>query len=431
MSCIKATQGAEGHGSGRCEIPRAAKAIMPDQTPAALRRRLTLPLLVLYGTGVTVGAGIYVLIGPVAGHAGAMTPWAFVLAASTMALTVASYAELCTRFPVAASEAAYVRAAFRRRSLSAVTGLITIVIGIVSSAAVAVGAAGYVEQIIDAPRPAIIVGLVLLLGAFAAWGILESVLIAGAFTLIEVGGLMMVIAAGWHADLPMASTLLAAPSLTPHALSGLLVGSLLAFFAFIGFESLANVAEEAHLPEKNLPRAMAMTLAITTTLYLLVAAIAVTAVAPARLAASPAPLGLIYREVAGASPLTINLIAIVATLNTILAQITVAARVVYGMARQGDLPRAFARVNAITATPLVATALVTAIVLALASTVSLEGLAEFTSIATLIVFAMVNLALLKLRLGTPKDGHPHFKAPLPLVVAGLISCMLMIATAFL
>ena len=81
-----------------------------------LRRRLGLVLLVLYGTGITVGAGIYVLVGAVAGHAGIYAPWSFVVAATVMALTVASYAELSTRYPVSAGEAAYVRAAFQSRA---------------------------------------------------------------------------------------------------------------------------------------------------------------------------------------------------------------------------------------------------------------------------------------------------------------------------
>ncbi len=404
---------------------------MTGSSSATLKRRLGLTMLVLYGTGITVGAGIYVLIGPVAGHAGAAAPWAFLLAAVTMGFTVASYAELATRFPVSASEAAYVRAAFHRRSLSTLTGAITIVIGVVSAAAVSVGAAGYVEQIIAGPRPAIIAAVVLLFGACAAWGILESVLIAAAFTVIEIGGLLIVIAAGFYADLPIGSVLMTPPALTPQGLSGLLFGSLLAFFAFIGFEGLANIAEETRAPERNLPRAMAITLIVTTALYLLVAAIAVAAVPPGRLAAAPAPLGLIYREVAGTSALTIDLIAIGAAFNTILAQLTVSARVVYGMARQGDLPAVLGHVNAATGTPLLATALIVAGALALALTGSLEGLAEFTSVATLVVFALVNLALLKLRLDRRGERHPHFSAPLPLAVAGLVSCLLMIASALL
>src|SRR6476660_8710216 len=112
-----------------------------------LRRRLGLVLLVLYGTGITVGAGIYVLVGAVAGHAGVYAPWSFVVAGAVMALTVASYAELSTRYPVSAGEAAYVRAAFQSRALSTVIGLLTAVTGVVSSAAVTLGSAGYIQQI--------------------------------------------------------------------------------------------------------------------------------------------------------------------------------------------------------------------------------------------------------------------------------------------
>ena len=156
----------------------------------------------LYGTGITVGAGIYVLIGAVAGHAGVYAPWSFVVAAAVMALTVGSYAELSTRYPVSAGEAAYVRAAFRSRALSTAIGLLTIVTGVVSSAAVTLGSAGYIQQFVDLPRAPIVAMVVLALGAVAAWGILESVVLASLFTLIEVGGLVTIIVAGIHAGLP-------------------------------------------------------------------------------------------------------------------------------------------------------------------------------------------------------------------------------------
>src|SRR3954454_25090471 len=177
------------------------------EQPARLRRRLGLPLLVLYGTGITVGAGIYVLIGAVAGHAGIHAPWSFVLAAVVMALTVASYAELSTRYPVSAGEAAYVRAAFECRLLSTATGLLTVATGVVSSAAVTLGSAGYIRQFVDLPQDLIVVTVVLALGAVAAWGILESVALASLFTLIEVGGLVIIIVAGFHAGLPVPATI--------------------------------------------------------------------------------------------------------------------------------------------------------------------------------------------------------------------------------
>src|SRR5471032_2807373 len=145
---------------------------MSDKSSGTLRRRLGLPLLVLYGTGVTVGAGIYVLIGSVAGHAGTYAPWAFVLAAIVMGLTVGSYAELCTRYPVSAAEAAYIRAAFGSRLFSTLTGLLIIAVGVVSSATVSLGAAGYIQQFVDLPQSVIVVGVVIALGLVASWGIL-------------------------------------------------------------------------------------------------------------------------------------------------------------------------------------------------------------------------------------------------------------------
>jgi amino acid transporter len=304
----------------------------PFQLPVALRRRLGLPLLVLYGVGITIGAGIYVLIGAVAGHAGRYAPWSFLLAALTMAFTVGSYAELATRFPVSAGEAAYVRAAFRSRTASTLTGLMTILIGIVSSATVSLGAAGYIGQFVDWPQGVIVAAVLAALGAVAAWGILESVLLGSLFTLIEAGGLAIIIVAGIHAGVPVASAL-ALPPFDAGTLSGIGYASLLAFFAFIGFEDLANVVEEAKAPHRDIPRAMALTLVISTVLYVAVAAIAVAAVPVGELAASSAPLSLVFHTIANVSPVTISLIAIVATLNTILAQMTMAARVVYGMAR--------------------------------------------------------------------------------------------------
>jgi amino acid transporter len=383
----------------------------PFQLPVALRRRLGLPLLVLYGVGITIGAGIYVLIGAVAGHAGRYAPWSFLLAALTMAFTVGSYAELATRFPVSAGEAAYVRAAFRSRTASTLTGLMTILIGIVSSATVSLGAAGYIGQFVDWPQGVIVAAVLAALGAVAVWGILESVLLASLFTLIEAGGLAIIIVAGIHARVPVGSAL-ALPPFDAGTLSGIGYASLLAFFAFIGFEDLANVVEEAKAPHRDIPRAMALTLIISTVLYVAVAAIAVAAVPVGELAASSVPLSLVFHTIANVSPVTISLIAIVATLNTILAQMTMAARVVYGMARQGDLPGFAGRVHPKTATPLFATAVIVVTTLALALLVPFERLAEGTSLATLLVFMLVNLSLLRLRHRRIHSDGPHVRVPL-------------------
>ncbi len=401
------------------------------EAPATLKRRLGLPLLILYGTGITIGAGIYVLIGAVAGYAGVYAPWSFLLAAAIMALTVASYIELSTRLPVSAGEAAYVKAAFESRLLSILVGLLTIGIATVSSAAVALGSAGYIQQFLDWPRDVIVMVVVVLLGAVAVWGILESVVLASLFTLIEVGGLVAIIAMGFYSGVPIATVLTNVPPMEATALSGIAFGSLLAFFAFIGFEDLANVVEEAREPRRDIPRAMVLTLLISTVLYVLVAAVAVSVVSMERLALSPAPLSLVFHAVAEVNPRTISLIAIVATLNTILAQMTMASRVIYGLAREGDLPTVLARVHPVTGTPVIATALIVACVIPLALSVPCAWLAEGTSLATLVVFVMINAALLKLRYSGPASSHSYVSVPIWVPALGAVACIAMIASSLL
>lgn len=205
---------------------------------------------------------------------------------------------------------------------------------------------------------------------------------------------------------------------------------MLAFFAFIGFEDLANIVEEAKDPLRDIPRAMVLTLGISTLLYVLVAAVAVSAVSTERLASSSAPLSLVFREVAGVSPATISAIAIVATLNTILAQMTMAARVIYGIAREGQLPLVLARVHARTGTPLIATVCVAAASFPLALFFPLTRLAESTSLATLAVFALVNLALLRLRYRGVRSIGPHVTVPIWIPAAGLATSVGMMAGAF-
>lgn len=408
-------------------------AVPQDQiVPAGgLRRRLGLPLLVLYGTGVTVGAGIYVLIGAVAGHAGTYSSWAFALAAAVMALTAASYAELATRYPVSAGEAAYIRAAFNSRLLSTAVGSLRLAIGIISAAAVTLGGSGYIKQLIELPTPLIAIAVVAALGVVAAWGILESVMLAALLTLIETGGLVWIIASAAHSGISFNAALFTPPPLDVGVFSGITFAGLLAFFAFVGFEDLANVVEEAKRPQRNIPWAMALTLLITTVLYVLIAAISVSAVPPRILAASTAPLSLVFGAVAGISPTTFSVIAIVSTLNTILAQMTMTARVVYGMAQQGDLPGMAGRVHSRTGTPLIATGLVMLAVAALALTIPLEPLAESTSLATLMLFACVNVSVLRIRSRQPETGAVLVRVPLWIPSLGLITCVLMMAAALI
>ncbi len=365
---------------------------------AGLNRVLSLPMLVLYGLGTTVGAGIYALIGEVAGSAGVYAPLSFMVAALLAGLSGLSFAELSVRYPTSAGEARYVREGLKSAALALIVGLMVIASGVVSAAAVSNGFAGYFAELSGAPRAVSLTGVIILMGALAAWGIGQSVGIAAVLTVVEVFGLLLVVWAGWGAlSDPAPSFGEMVPVFEPAAWGGILLGSFLAFFAFIGFEDMVNVAEEVKDVTRVMPRAIVITLTVTTVLYLVLALVAVRSVPLAELVASEAPLALVYERAGGGSSATISVIAVLATVNGALIQIVMATRVLYGLAAQGQIPAAFGRVHAKTRTPLLATAAVTAVVLVLALAFRTAPLARATALIVLTIFALVNLALWRIK----------------------------------
>jgi amino acid transporter len=395
----------------------------------ALAKSLSLTHATLYGLGVTIGAGIYVLIGAAAARAGMHAPLAFVAAALLMALSAASFAELAGRLPVAAGEAAYVREAFGSDSLATAVGLLVVAIAIVSAAAISVGSAGYVQVFVPLPLPIVVAAVVLAMGTVAAWGVKESVTFAGVMTVIEIGGLLLLVLAGFVSDAEIVARLpeMVPTDASPALLAGLVGTTLLAVFAFIGFEGLANIAEEVREPQRILPRAIFLTLAISTVLYVAVVWIALVTVGQGDLAQSNAPLALVFERLTGASPASMTLIAIVATLNGIIVQIIMSSRVLYGLSRQRGLPALFGRVSETTRTPLFATALTTALVLLLALALPLHQLADATARLTLVVFAFVNLSLARLKAQGIDHPPRTFVAPAWVPWAGAATCIGLLA----
>ncbi len=394
-------------------------------TNPVLSRSLSTTMLVLYGLGVTIGAGIYVLIGAAAARAGNHAPVAFLIAAAVMGLSAASFAEFASRLPVSAGEAVYVEAGLGLRQLGLATGLLVVAAALISSAAIAQGAAGYIGQVVSLPLGLLTVGVIVAAGLVAAWGIAQAVWIAAAMTIVEVGGLVVIVIAGlWKDPTIIARAPEAFQGLgTAGVWPGILGATMMAFFAFIGFEAMVNVAEEVEAPESSLPRAIGITLVVSTVLYILVVWVASHAVSRAELATSSAPLSLVFQRLTGASPTLINWIAILATVNGVIVQTLMAARVIYGMSWQGTLPSVLGRVDPRTQTPLVATALATGLTLVSALALPLEALADLTTLAMLVVFALVNAALfaLKWRGGdTHKDG---FRVPLWVPLLGTASCL--------
>ncbi|MDH3687222.1 MAG: APC family permease [Myxococcales bacterium] len=371
--------------------------------PPQLRRSIRLGSLVLYGLGTTIGAGIYALTGVIAGRAGMFAPVAFLLASCLAAFTALSFAELSARLPRAGGEAVYVEAGLGSEWLSLAVGLLVTLAGVVSAATVSTAFVGYLAELVPVPRMPAVAFVVCGVGLVAGWGVGPSVRVAAIITLVEIGGLVLVaVTAGEHwAALPARAAEFW-PGAQSAGWAAVASAAVLAFYAFLGFEDMVNVAEEVQDVRRTLPRAILLTLGITTLLYAVTATAALLVVPPHELAASEAPLALVY-ERSGGSPALLGVIAVFAMLNGALIQVMKSSRVLYGMASMGRLPARLARVHPRTQTPLLATGLATAVALVLALALPLEQLAAVTSGITLVTFALANLALVALK---RRDPHP-------------------------
>ena len=373
---------------------------------ATLKRSLSPLLITFYGLGTILGAGIYVLVGEVAAAAGVFTPFAFLLASLVAAFSAFSFAELSSRFPKSAGEALYIQEAFGHQLFSTTIGILVIAIGVISAATISRGFVGYLRVFVDVPNWLALCTLIITLGLVACWGISESVVTIALMTSIELFGLLYILWIG-------ADALLALPERVPEMIPSWNVaewaavssGAFLAFYAYIGFEDMVNVAEEVRNPHRNMPLAIISCLFITSFLYIAVALVALLALPLEELAGSHAPLAQLYQHKTGQAPTLIALISLFAVTNGALVQIIMGARVLYGLSRQGWVPEALGKVNSLTRTPLRATALLTTIILIMALWLPLVTLARLTSLVTLTVFSCVNMALIviKKRASSPEN----------------------------
>lgn len=400
--------------------------------PVRLKRALSWPLLTLYGLGVTLGAGIYVLVGATAAQAGLYAPFSFLIAAFVVAITALSYIELATRYPVSSGAAAYIEAGFDRRWLTIGAGLLIAISGMVSASAVAIGAGGYLSGLTGLPVPLLALLTVISMGLLAAWGISQSVTAAAVITVIEIAGLLLVI--GWTMAGPSQSIIETAqllPSFKAAHWFGIVAASTLAFFAFIGFEDMASVAEEVKDPLKAYPRAVILTLLISTLLYTLTTAAVVMTIPLETLAASSSPLLLVFANAPAFLREGFGLIAIVATVNGILIQIIMASRMLYGLADKGYLPRPLAAISKRTHTPILATTVVAGIIIALSQLFPIEILAQRTSQIVLFTFTLVNVALIRVKRSEKVPPTGCFLVPRFVPVLGAIASVMLLATGLL
>ncbi|HEY7459428.1 MAG TPA: amino acid permease [Xanthobacteraceae bacterium] len=382
--------------------------------------------LTFYAVGMIVGAGVYSVIGGAAGIAQDGLWLSFAIGALVALLTGFSYAEMATAHPIAGAEYIYIRKAAPRADWAAFgVGTIILLGGGATAATVAIGFGGYFRTFFDVPVGVSAFGLIAACTALNIWGIRESSWANMLFTLIEIGGLVLVIAAAVFAGT------IAAPLAAPPG-PGVMAAATILFFVFLGFEELANVVEEARNPGRDIPRAIFSGLAITTVLYVLVALAIVGLAPPAELAASDAPLVTALAKVWPGASATLSAIALFATANTVLIALVATSRLAFSMGRDRELPEFFATVLAGRGTPWVGCMLAFVLSIVLLPIGDLTVLAGLSSFSALIAFLAVNATLIAMRYQEPKLHRP-FRVPLsvgrlPLLpVAAIASILLLLA----
>ncbi|OZC59597.1 amino acid permease [Rhodococcus sp. 06-470-2] len=385
-------------------------------------------MLFVFILGDVLGAGIYALVGEIAGEVGGAI-WLPMLVALLMALlTAASYAELVTKYPRAGGAAVFAQRAYKKPLVSFLVGFSMLAAGVTSAAGLALAFSGdYLGVFLDVPAVPAAVVFLLLVGLLNARGITESLRANLAMTVVEVSGLVLIVAlAGLvlsRGDGTPSRVLEFTDATTPTL--AVLGAALLAFYSFVGFETSANIAEEVEDVRRVYPRALLGAVTVAGVVYVLVG-LAVSTVVPAdTLAQSTGPLlEVVDAADAGIPPWVFGLVALVAVANGALLTMIMASRLTFGMARDGLLPGALAKVLPGRRTPWAAIVATTVVAMVLCSTGSVAALAETVVLLLLFVFISTNVAVLVLRSDCADSGH--FRTPTALPVLALITCAVLL-----
>jgi amino acid transporter len=393
-----------------------------DSRHGGLRRTLGFWALASYGLGDILGAGIYAMMGRVAGVAGGRAWLAFAVSLFAATITALTYSELVTRFPRSGGESFYTQRGFRSPLVSTVVGFLVFCAGTLSLSAIAVAFSGYLSAWLPGvPAGVTTAAFIVALGAINFIGMRESSIANIVCTVIEASGLLIVVVVGlrYLAQQPTEMAMAAPPALEPTEWAPVLQGAALAFFAFIGFQDMVNVAEEVQRPARDFPRAILTALGVAGGLYVLIAVIATAVVPPDTLGTSREPLTEVVR-VAGSGGLLkfFPIIALFAVANTGLLNFIMSSRLLYGMADQELLPAALARVHGGRRTPHLAILTVLGAALVLALSGSLDYLAGATSTLLLVVFLVVNLALVAIKWRASQPHRDGFRVPMVVPIVG-------------
>lgn len=430
-----------------------------------LKRALGLGYATLFGIGLILGAGIYVLVGKAATYVGDAI-WLAVLFGTVVAfLTGLSYAELASMYPYASSTHFYVRKAWPGRELLAmIAGWLIWFEAVAGAATAALGFGEYFHRLLktlglelnpDVWIPTFAVLLILVMSFVNFWGIEESALIAVLFTFIEAFGLVLVVFLGFLFAKRSPNYLLITPQkggIDP--LVGVLVGAAVFYFAYTGFELQPTLSEEVKDPEINVPKAIVLALLACSALYILVSLAVVRLMEPAALMESHAPLADAARNAWEPAFYLLMAIALFSTSNTVLGFLVSSSRLSYGLASEGVLAKALAEIHPKRRTPHYSVLLSCAVAVFLIVFCDMlpdllgveimigehrykliEIVAKTSSLACILAFIIVNCAVIVLRFREPTQRRA-FTIPgnigrfpvIPAIAAFL--CAFFIVTAF-
>ena len=392
---------------------------------AELKRTLGLAECIFFGVGSILGAGIYTLIGKVAGLSGNFIWLSFLMASVSALFTAFSYAELSAAFPKAGGEYMYAKKAFGKKT-GIFLGVTISLNGIVSGATVAIGFAGYFAELIGINLLIGSLGIIVLIFVVNISGIKQSSVVNIIFTIIEVGGLLFVIYSAFpsigkinYIELP------------PSGYNGILAASALAFFAYIGFEEIVKLAEETINPEKNIPRALFISSVIVIVIYSLVTVCAVSVIPYEELGKSESPLADIIGKKNGKTGVVIiSVIALFATANTILSNMLGSSRVLLNMSKETKALKLLSYVSLKRKTPLAALILILIIMCGFALIGNIETIARIATVFIFITFIIVNLSVIVLRIREKEMVRPY-RIPLSIKNIPAISVLGILTTLVL
>ncbi|HEY0668859.1 MAG TPA: amino acid permease [Sphingobacteriaceae bacterium] len=394
-----------------------------------LKKALGLIPLTFYGVGTIVGAGIYAIIGVVAGEAGYNMWIAFVLASIAAAFSALSYAELSSSFPKAGAEYVFLSNAFpNKKVIPFITGYFITIHGTATFATVLLAFAGYFSGFFDIPEMLIAYALLAVITLFNLSGIKKSSVVNITFTSAQILGLVMLVLAGVTSQ-SFGNVFQYKFSLGPEIFTSVAI----VFYVYTGYEHMATLAEEAKNPGRNIPLAFIFSLIFTTVIYLLIVFSALALATPEALANSRSPLALAGSNRYSWMGPVIGVAALLATANVSLSASLSVSRMMYGMSSKGDMPAIFSKLN-VQKAPWVAALALAAIVGIFIPFGEIRLVASVSSLGAMLVFAFVNLAVIVLRYKRPALKRP-FSVPLrigkfPVLPAFGIIISVLLATQF-